>query len=395
MPVAVLVCQAMSGCVWYVEAPVVPGPTPEPIVRLNSRLIQREIIDIDHSGDVQEFVYGDFDPRPGKEFVLTDMCGVTFLSDELEVIKKVDFTQCDWWNGVVRTNPIYVGDVAVVDADSDGACEFFTWDMRFGGSPRLLDHNGNLIWSAYNSQTSMKGFNASFGDVDGDGNVEFCVQDKSRGDELTSHVTLFNNLGEQIWAKELESSVPATIQLLGLRMPDIDDDGTADIVGCDCRSIFVYGQDGSLTRTISIKNSKHLIDAYMHVRLDVKGVQDFILAYDERKGWVFIPFRDNGDWIPIHFKSPPKYYRPTPHFVRLTPADPFLAVGIWSSPGDHWIKYFNPSGRLVFLNTRGNSIYYTLLPISIDSICVVPKSDGITESVLLAGDGKLYRYSAK
>ena len=364
----------------------------EPLVRLDTGDVARTILPIRTRGLISDVVY--WPEHKGRQscFIMSGNRLAGAYSSELVPLHQVDFDEKEWWKrGTERDITWGMFETVVVDSDADSQPEFFAWRTFYAGNPFLCDADGNLRWAMYEPLTAMKPYRGSWGDVDGDADQEFCIQTIGASPQFT----LLDHKGVHLWDKDLGPEDKTPVRLLGPQMPDIDSDGKADIIVCDCKNIYVYDAKGDLKRTIQIAHASGLTGDYMRVVCNLIGNEDYIIAFDTTKGWFFIPFADNGQWIDAHSVAPTTFGPVISRFAALRQGQSFLVNTAPPTRADLHIPGYDTSGRLNIFNNSGELIYYELLPRRAASICIVPHFDKSREDFVVVSGGKFYRYSAK
>ncbi len=159
-------------------------------------------------GMVTDIAWGQFDGKPGEEFVVVGTQGATFVTERGEEKATVTF---DW-----RAIGQYFGQhVVVVDMEGDGKCEFFDRAGAWVPPVVLLSHAGKPLWQ-YTDEWGVD--NAVAGDVNGDGKVEIAVGLNGGGG-----VRLLDADGKPLW-RQPDGNV------WHVEMLDLDGDGKDEIV---------------------------------------------------------------------------------------------------------------------------------------------------------------------
>jgi len=259
----------------------------------------------------------------------------------------------------------------------------------------LLDDTGDVLWSCHKS-FPVREFHAAYGDVDGDGDLEFCVQRRTY-----PQVALIDHHGEVLWQAGTLEDGRFRCVILGPEMPDIDGDGKADIVGFDGRRFHVFDGEGNLLRTLSLSEG-HSIDT-RDVR--ITGSIDYELAASIDKLGVFINHRKDG-WLylPIRVGAEPVAFGVYSDFgvgsgirvkFKLDAPPYFVMSSLITYQGREFAGFEKTAGILSVYNSERKLVYQEVLPFVPDVFEVVPTNNGDAESLWFGGRGNLYRYTAE
>lgn len=160
-------------------------------------------------GEITDIKYGDLDPSPGKEIVVSGEAGAVILKVNGELIKKIIFKP--QMNKRKEGNKIVYSQI--IDMDGDGKCEFLLAPYYYSSEyPGVMDHDGTPIW-----EYSKNAKGAVVADINNDGYLETLVTTDS------ADIDLLDRDGKLIWTKYFKSPDNALIE-------DINGDGKKEII---------------------------------------------------------------------------------------------------------------------------------------------------------------------
>lgn len=298
-----------------------------------------------------------------------------------------------------RTN---VGTLRIIRLDAN-RIGFLSFDWVQG--VRVLDENGNQIWSHgkedidltnmfansevqdAESEKSTHVLEAAVGDLDGDGVSEYVVARKNDG------IRAYDQSGKERWFQ------PDQLPSSRLQIVDLDGDGRGEVIEIGRR---VRDSHGKVLRELKGSDSAACV---IVPGVDGSGRVQFA---EISNGELLFSGEDGGSIFKMpaplsHIKKAPEKVEvpessemsyiddgdrlayPQGVFVTLKENEPgYLAV----------VAAFNglPRANLYIYDLSGRLVYHELLPEEAETITVLPADDG-TEQILVGGKDTIWLYS--
>ena len=175
-----------------------------------------------------------------------------------------------WYNGEAD------GTTAVGDFDADPEAEIV---VSGGGTLRLQEHTGEVIWSVDTLGESSNGAPPTVADFDGDGEPEIGVADKY-------YYQLYDTDGSLLWSHE---TTETSSGITGSTVFDFNGDGTAEVVYGDEEHFYIFeGSTGAILFDEPNHSSRTQIEYPVIVDVNADGSADIVLPSNtvfEDDGW--------------------------------------------------------------------------------------------------------------
>lgn len=333
---------------------MLPEELKNPGVLAGADFVSREIFFEDaRLKNITDIVEGELDSLPGPELGVAGTGGAVLLDE----------------HGAVKSSVLFrerAGHVVFIDLESDNTCEYMD---RGGGwqDVSVIDHAGNTLWT----YGGFPGVNSmASGDVDADGMLEFAAGFNGAGG-----VRLLDHRGSELW-KEKGSNV------WHVEMVDTNGDGNLEIVHSNAGGeIVVRNAEGQeLRRARPPAYFAHFSLCAWPTRNDKKHA---LLAQDEMV-WLF----DFDGTAVGKFPAPNsgKFGEAKGISVKLTKGQPeYLAVLV-----DFRLQH----RAVLYLYDSSNLVYHEILPESSAAIAALHLDDSDVDSLLVGGEGAVWRYAA-
>lgn len=372
-----------------------PGPARfDPEVILNEfGLVRTDTIDLASVGLVSDIVIGDYDPMPGDEIVVAGTKGATVLDRDFGIIRSIAFESSD------------SGFRYVTDVEGDGSPEFVS--VSDVGDLVLEDATGAKLWTRNTAwdRGSVEFAEGTFGDVDGDGDVEFVIY-----------------VGE--FVDTIEAPINREIVLLDHRGDQIirfADDGVldvflVDVVGTEALEIGAshsiptkhwrfFDLAGQLVSEVILEPSMtgSVVDFIRgHMITDYDQAEQFFIQMDgKRDAGNIIDFAGNLrldlEWPILHpFVFDPSITEAVEGFAARffrteVGADASVAI-VGKLPDRRVISYVPPRGELLVFDSTGELVYDEILDDRARGLLAMSADDG-TDDLVVGMDGELRIYS--
>lgn len=306
-------------------------------------------------GNITDIVVGKIDPTPGVEVGVVGTRGAGFLDYNSTVKSSVMFSQI-------------ANHVDIIDVDSDGTCEFLERGA-WAQDAKLIGHDGNIIWT-YGGMPGVD--DTAAGDINGDGKDEFVVGFNGGGG-----VHLLDVNGKKIW-REPDGNV------WHVEMVDTNGDGTLEIVHSNAAGqIMVRDKDG---KVISRAKPAAYFSSFSLCQWPTKHDRQYALLSEDDTIWLF----DYDGKVASQFRAPKcgtlGHAWGTP--VKLSNDQlEYLAVIV---DFENWKRAI-----LYIYDPAKNLVYQEILPESSAAIAAISLDDSGKESLLIGGEGKVWKYQFK
>jgi hypothetical protein len=333
-----------------------PSDLANPTVLVGSGFVSRTLFFEDSRlGTITDIKIGEFDPSPGQEIGIAGSRGAAFLDEAARAKAMVMFSgQAD--------------DVNIIDIDADGACEFFNRGS-WGVDASLIDHNGNVRWT-YGGMPGVDDMDA--GDVDGDGAMEFAVGFNGGGG-----VHLLDVHGKKKWSQP-DGNV------WHVELVDTDADGTLEIVHSNAGGqMTVRDLSGKVIRRA--RPGPYFSD-FSLCRWPTSNGREYALLAEDDTIWLF---DFNGQTV-AQFPSPKSgtlgSAKGTPIKLKTDQPEYFAAL----------VEFRNWDRAVLYLyDSKGTLVYQEILPETCASIAALTLDNAEVETLLIGGNGKVWKYSAQ
>lgn len=190
----------------------------------------------------------------------------------------------EWTNGLDDGFP------GVADFDGDGDPEIV---VVFGGTVRLQDHEGNVVWGPNEIAGTGRGGPPTIADYDGDGLPEIGVANKG-------YYTVLDTDGSELWARATQD---VSSGMTGSSVFDFNGDGAAEVVYADEVNLWVYqGNDGTVLLQEENHTSRTQLEYPVITDLDGDEHAEIVLGSNDyfTDGWTGITVLgttvDRGGW---------------------------------------------------------------------------------------------------
>lgn len=312
-------------------------------------------------GQVTSIVAGELAHPSGVELGIAGKKGALLLDLKGNVKSAISFNSTTKIRGLFghSMKPV-LGEVDFVDVDSDGVSEFSNRGNVDGIS--LLGHDGNTLW--YRNDWSFGKMVAA--DVDNDGISEFVV-----GNLGGDGIELLDQKGRRRWQERDADVFGIAIVRMGASVGIAHDRSGAliirDTAGAVKQEIQLpfYLRDFSVCPWPNKTGSEHLIT--------VVGGTIWIADFGGEHVIQLKAPGSNGAWkvkgTPVKLKNSDREY--------------FAAVVQLSLPSKSLLYVYDPEGTLIYQETTSES--YT-------SIAAVSLDESRVESIIVGGNGKVWRY---
>lgn len=234
---------------------VMPSPLKKTGVIKGSGLLSRSTFLTDpRVGYVTDIAQGKFDRGRGSEIAIAGTAGAAFVGTDGSAKAFTAFSET-----FDRVN--------IIDVEGDGDCEFL--DRGGWTSPaKLVDHKGKTEWWHGNSVDDT-----AFGDIDGDGKLEFAVGYNGGGG-----VTLLNAQGKELWNKP-DGNV------WHVEMTDTNSDGKPEIVHSNAGGVLTVRN--ALGDVVSQSHPAEYFAFFSLCRWPASTDPTYCLLAGERAIWLF------------------------------------------------------------------------------------------------------------
>jgi hypothetical protein len=304
---------------------------------------------------VTDIVVGELDPSPGEEIGIAGTHGVVFADANGQ--EKASLTL-----------PVDGVHVDIVDVEGDGVCEFIDRGMWWA-SARLMDHRGRVLWSYGQGGQGVDDMGA--GDVDGDGVLEFAV-----GFNGSGGVHLLDSQGQKLWQQPDGNAWHVEIA-------DTDGDGKGEIINSNAGGRLTV-RDAS-GRTVKQGRPPAYFSAFSLCRWPTK--QDPQHAVFAEGNEVFI--------LRFDASVAQKFAAPNDVSHSKLVATPVILDASGSSHLAALVRFelWNASVLYVY-DSGGSLVYHEVLADTCAALASVSLADAATETLLVGGTGKVWRYDA-
>lgn len=344
---------------------------------------------------------GQLDGLPGLDVGLARSFGLTLLDREGRVTRRVNY---QFEKGTASLGPLEAGRERnsfhrqrVIDIEGDGVCEV----MGYGGLDGLavFDHQGRVVLSRGPYERDKPSIqNASAGDVDGDGVLEFVA---SWGHEPAG-IELLDRFGNSRWRRK-EEFAPGPFAVV-----DVDGDGRREIVEDDGEKLKLRDAEGKPLPPVKMPVYLWDIETCPGAEGDgpprnlaVREGHVWLIDFDGKN---FTKFDAPLSVVPLakprEEKIPGIEHTFTEDEERVS-----RAAGAWVRLKKDEPKYLAVVGEFVLLDrsvfyvydSRGKLVYHELLPEECADVVALPAEDGGdgAEEILVGGEKTVWRYAAR
>lgn len=195
-------------------------------------------------GRVGEIKVGDWmAAHAGLEVGFAHLRGVAITTLEGHLLEYADFRNARWTKGVV-------GRETLVDADGDGNWEFYRGSPGVGPT-LLVNRQGGVLWSSHQYVADESLVADAYGDLDGDGDLEFVISTYGK-------MFILDHEGHVL--KQTDSPKRLNLHLHSLFIVDVESDGQPEIVASTGKTIDIFDSQGELLRQMPLIDSVRIDD---------------------------------------------------------------------------------------------------------------------------------------
>lgn len=331
-------------------------------------------------GSVTDIRFGTFDSKAGNGVAVAGTDGVLFLSLDMKIKAGTFFRNSAGYGGYPRRYSSYSSRIRIVETDGDDSCEYLSTEGSWSHEFSVLDHNGLTLWTYSGNKSGIDSI--SPGDIDGDGKMDFAV-----GFNGSGGIRLVDSTGSERW-KESGGNI------WHVEIADIDGNGNPSIIHNDASGqLIVRNAQGDVVRRLgggtsgkSLNFSTAFVTSFDICRWpNVNSPQRVVVPRGE--GLTILD--ENGTQLAT-FKEPHVGFMSeiAVKTVKLKTHEPaYLAVIVTN-------QLWNRSALSIYAST-GNTLYEEVLPLSTTTLGVLPAAKNTSEALLVGGESKVWKYTAK
>lgn len=310
-----------------------------------------------------------------------------------------------------------VDNLQIIDLDSDGKCEFFSFGFQEGVT--AYNSDGNIIWK-YGGEETADVFQerdidnevyvteAAAGDLDGDGIAEYIVGRANDG------IRAFDRNGGEKWFQ------PAKYPSATMRVFDIDGDGRSEFLELGGASKIRDAATGNVVRELKGGSSSDAIvfgeDKNKKKALQFCDIDDNKLICVDENAAKFIEAEAPLSKVKSKAATKTELPKATPidmgnGIVAAPMGEPISSADDDESvyqPKAAWVslkkdkpKYLAvvasfigiPRAHLYIYEPNGTLVYHELLPEDAETLAVIPANQ--TEEIVIGAKDTIWKFTAK